>query len=74
MYKKILTTISKGVQSINNCWGGEGPVFNPDYMCGAQYMITQGKDHNFFLFVIIELYFYDTKFFMILIRHSWKKM
>ena len=70
-----MTAILKGVQSINNCWGGEGPVFNPDYMCGAQYMITQGKDHNyFFLFVLIEIYFYDTKFFMILIRHSWKKM
>ena len=72
-YKKILTAIWKGVQSINNCWGGEGPVFNPDYMCGAQYMITQGKDHNYF-FVLIEIYFYDSKFFMILIRHSWKKM
>lgn len=31
----------KGVQSINNCWGGEGPVYNPDYLCGAQYMINQ---------------------------------
>ena len=46
-YKQFLTAISKGVQSMNSCWGGEGPVFNPDYMCGAQYMIPQGKDHNF---------------------------
>ena len=45
-----MTAILKGVQSINNCWGGEGPVFNPDYMCGAQYMITQGTDHYFFSF------------------------
>ena len=47
----LFEKLKKGVASINNCWGGEGPVFNPDYMCGAQYMITEGsgqKNKNFF--------------------------
>ena len=31
----------KGVQSINNCWGGEGPVYNPNYQCGSQFMVDE---------------------------------
>ena len=40
-YPPVTKPDHKGVQSINNCWGGEGPVYNPNYQCGSQFMVDE---------------------------------